>query len=244
MIKNLLIFIALILLFSVSAGEGMENKLLGYWRFDEGEGVIVADCSGNGHDGTIQNNMRAVEWVDGRKGKALRFSGTRSGNKSGCVKVPDFNYDLSRGMTVEAWIKIDDNVSLEGLYEIITNSTANCGIGFRLYYNWKNFVFMSGAGGDHAETWRAVCQKGASYIGKWIHIAATYDGSVYKLYIDGEEVASSRNNQPFTNGCKFLFIGSAHNGAAYGFQGMIDDVRIYNYALSQNDILKNAKFDL
>jgi hypothetical protein len=231
---------------SLPAGDesSRENKLLGLWRFDEGAGEVIHDSSGNSRDGKILNNMRAVEWVEGRKGMALRFSGTRSGNKSGCVLIPDFSYDLSGGMTVEAWIKINKDASSEGLYEIITNAKANCGVGFRLYYNWRNFTFISGAGGDKAETWGAVYKSVNPRFGEWTHIAATYDGSVHKLYINGEEAAKSPEKQPFTNGNNFLCIGSAHQGVSYGFEGIIDDVKIYNYARPPAEIIQSAKLDM
>lgn len=242
------IFLALLITIGCNAAfageeKNSENKLLGYWKFDEGTGSTISDCSGNNHTGEIQNDMRAVEWIDGKKGKALKFAGTRSGNKSGCLLIPNFDYDLSKGMTVEVWIKIDKDASAEGLYEIVTNSKDNCGVGFRLYYNWKIFTFLSGAGGSQAETWGAKFSPANPQFGTWTHIAATYDGSVYKLYINGEEVANSPEKQPFTNGNKFLYIGSAHKGASYGFQGIIDELKIYNYPLPSTEIIQNARLD-
>ena len=217
-----------------------EQKLLGYWRFDEGSGSTVSDSSGSGMDGEIMNDMRAVEWVDGRNGKsALKFSGAKEGNQSGCVRIPKFNFDLRKGMTVMVWIKINQNAKAEDMYTIIGNQKDNMGPGFHFYFNCRNFMLMSG---DGNEMWRAIAPVSASTsFDKWLHLAGTYNGSEYVLYINGEEVGKSETNKPFQNHFGELYIGSSYRGASYGFQGIIDEIKIYNYALSQKEILSEAK---
>jgi hypothetical protein len=75
----------------------------------------------------------------------------------------------------------------------------------------------------------------------WYHVTATYDGSVFKVYLDGEEVGVSEPGLSLTKGQKDVFIGAYCGGYAYGFEGVIDDVKIYDYALSPAQILKHAK---
>jgi hypothetical protein len=225
----------------IAADGGDEKRLLGYWSFNDGAGEVVKDSSGGNHDGKILNNMRGVKWVDGKKGKALHFKGTRSGKDSGCVFVPKFKVDVTKGVTIEVWIKLDKGVDPEELFEIVGNMGGNYGPGFRLYYNWKELTFMSGPCKGPKEIWKVVTSK-YSPIGKWLHLAATYDGEVYKLYVNGEEAATSKGKLPITNGNNFLSIGSFLKGVSYGFNGIIDEMKIYNYPLSSEDILKEAKF--
>ncbi len=69
----------------------------------------------------------------------------------------------------------------------------------------------------------------------WHNIAVTYDGSVTKLYLDGNEVASEAASGLLSTSSSYLYIGS-YSGNTYSFNGIIDDVKIYEYALSADDI--------
>ena len=220
---------------------------VGYWAFNEGEGTNIVDSSGNGNNGYIVNNMRGIQWAAGRSGRGLAFTSDPSrANTSGCVVVPGMNkYDFTNGITIEAWIMPDKDINLKALYEIVSDTAAsNHGPGFRFLIHWQRMAFNSG---DRAtkKTWGASTDslKTPIYPGTWQHVAGTYDGSVFKVYIDGEEGGASAADLKMSGGHERISIGSIREGASYGFMGVIDEVKIYDRALSAVQILKHVKFD-
>ena len=95
-----------------------------YLAFDEGEGVIVKDASGNAHDGNIMREGKYTKWVEGKVGKALEFTGNaEKTNEDGCVEITKMNrYDFSKGLTVEGWIKLNDKRVRSSCYEITSDT--------------------------------------------------------------------------------------------------------------------------
>lgn len=216
----------------------------GWWSFDEGSGTSLADSSGGGNNALIANELRGVKWVDGRKGKALAFTGNQATrNANGCVVVPGIGkHDFSKGITVEAWIKPASTMKREGTYEIVSNTVADRGPGLRLILSWESLCFRSGEGGD-GKTWGAASNTAETQIkpDRWYHVAGTYDGSVFRVYLDGVEVGHSEANLALTQGHADVYVGAYCNGYAYGFEGSIDEVRLYPAALTPLQILRHAR---
>ena len=208
------------------------GNLVGYWKFDEGSGTIAADSSGNGNTGTLINNPT---WVDGKSGKALSFNGVNN-----YVKIPDSNsLDMTSQITVEAWVyprAYVDNVG--NACHIVSRSDFSGGP-----------VYVLGLPGEGTKFNYDISFVGTYHrsnadvkLNNWAHIAVTYDGFYVKFYINGEFDSSYAytGSIPITN--NWLAIGckptGSHGGAgtyAY-FNGIIDEVRIYNRALSQQEI--------
>ena len=215
-----------------------------YWSFDEGTGSRVEDTSENGNHGTVANEMRSVKWVDGRSGKALAFTGKQSTrNEKGCVTIPGLgHHDFSTGMTIEGWIKLDPTIVRNGGYEIVSSTVSDRGPGFRFRIAWQALWFGSGEGGA-GTTWGGASTPAQTPIKAevWYHIAGTYDGSVFRVYLDGAEVGASEPNLQLTKGQPTVFIGAYCGGYAYGFEGVIDEVKIYDHARSAVQILTDAK---
>lgn len=213
---------------------GSEEALVGYWRFDEDGGGGGRDVSGGGHDGRIKG---AVKRVAGRVGKAVQITGEK-----GCgVVVPDAPaLNLTAAITVEAWVK-PGKLKREAQYDIV-NKASDRGPGYRFGIAWGGGLrFLSGHG--YGKKYWAVTSNPATAPltrGIWHHIAATYDGQTYKLYLDGVEVAS-RPGPTITINPKPLTIGSYSQGYAYVFKGTIDEVKIYSRAKSAAEIFRAAK---
>lgn len=224
-----------------------EKELICHLSFDEGKGETVKDSSGNGNNGKILEKGRDTKWTEGKTGKALEFTGgdPKKRNNAGCVLIPKMNkYDFSKGLTVEAWVKFNDKRKQSSTCEIISNAVSERGTGFRLYLSWGAINLRSGEGGS-GKIWQASSNAATNPIHNnvWYHVAGTYDGSVFKVYINGEEVGASKSGLTLTKGRKDIYIGSYAGGYTYGFNGIIDDVKIYNYAKSALDILKAAEPD-
>jgi chitodextrinase len=211
------VLVAAVLIFGTGTGRAATPGLVAAFAFDEGSGATVADSSGNGNSGTVSG----TSWTpSGKYGSALVFNGT-----SARVTVADAaSLHLSTAMTLEAWVnpssntpawrdviyKGDDNYYLEGTS---TNGGAPA-TGGRI-----------GSGGGFTAA------PSALPTGTWSHLAATYDGTTLRLYVNGTQVASQARTGAIVSSTNPLQIGG---DGIYGqfFQGTIDEVRVYNTALT------------
>lgn len=224
-----------------------EEGLVAYWRFDEAEGDREADASGNGHEATIEGQ---VERVEGRIGGGVYFSG----EKGDGVATPDAeDLNPTDAITVEAWVK-PDALKREAQYDIVSKA-GDRGPGYRLFISWNSLRFRSG-GGFGEDFWDVGGSLAGTPMtwGRWHHLAATYDGQVYRVYLNGVELASGGTlhrekeripldgaTHPITVNDKPLTIGSFSQGYAYVFRGAIDEVKIYARAKSAAEIFRAAK---
>ncbi|HUU20383.1 MAG TPA: LamG-like jellyroll fold domain-containing protein [Sedimentisphaerales bacterium] len=201
-----------------------DPALVGWWTFDEGSGNIAADSSGNGNDGTLNG---PVEWTtEGSIGGALKFTGPYN-----YVLVQDSpSLDMTNAITIAAWI----NPSWTGNNRIMQKSSGGGDNQYRLLKEWgDNLVFhLPGLSPDRLEF------PGLPPIGKWTHLAATYDGSSMKVYYDGVVVGEQDSSGQLGTSDGTLCIGTKHETAPGGdeYNGMLDDIRIYNRALTQSEI--------
>lgn len=245
MVKKIVFVMGMVLLFHSSPIVFANNEKstkekgpVGYWKFDEGNGKIAKDSSGNGNDGEIKGlESNKTRWVTGKFGKALEFSNIVKGN-DGCVVVQGMtNYDFSKGFTVEAWIWIKERPPVPGYYksEIMGTSFGTAGPGFR-FMSSRLALAMSEGGKQFWYVFGVTPQDK----NVWYHVAATYDGSVMKIYSNGECVGTSEPGALYGKCNNPLTIGSHAGGKYDGFTGIIDEVKIYDYARPPGDIFKDA----
>ena len=221
--------------------EQQESGAVGIWRFDEGQGTVVKDAGVNGNDGKIVNPEYA-KWVEGKSGKGLEFlENEAQEGKNGCVVVRKLkSYDPSKGMTVEAWLKFNDKHSRKDA-AFIANMGGWKGPGFRFIIAYDRLVFKSGDGKTLWGVASVSAKQGGFQNNRWYHLAGTYDGATYRVYVDGEEVAAQTDERGITTGDKSLSIGSYAGGTGSPIKGILDEVQIYNRARSAEEILRDAK---
>jgi hypothetical protein len=200
----------------------VKADLIGWWRLDEGSGTTVTDTSGAGHDGFFAEGT--PEWVEGMYGAALRFDGT---NK---VEIPDhLDFHLSDAVSIALWAKPEDTQpeyakffckqkSGEYPYAIQYNSS---GDSIRATVN-------ASARSDTTST--------PSFVGEWAHLCMTYDGTAVILYKNGEEVGRNVVSGELQQNDLSLSIGG-RLGSGQNFNGTIDDVYLFNHALTVDEIL-------
>ena len=197
------------------------QQLISHWRFDEGSGTTVSDSQGD-HDGTTHgepNWMTGVA-VSGVRGKALEFDGENDYIEVADSESLDFNM-----ITVEAWIKPTD-IYADGLV-ILRKQTKYTLDGFEFYITNNNEIKLDVAGSQF---------KGGHFpTGKWAHVAGTYDGDTVRLYVNGEKVLDETIGGSFHDSSAKMYIGQVP-GPERVFKGRIDEVRLYDYALSETDI--------
>jgi hypothetical protein len=221
-----------------------EKKLVGAWLLNEGEGLVVKDTSGNAKDGKILKDGRNAKWVEGRNGKAVEFTGgdPTKRNEAGCIEIPNMgDVDFGKGLTVQAWVKLTD-IKRESTVEIVSNTESDRGKGWRFVLSWGSLHLMSGEGGA-GTTWGAQTNPATAKFetGVWYHLAGTFDGSVFRVYVDGREVGVSKEGLTITKGRPFVSIGAYVSGYAYGLNGVVSNVKLYNYARTPQEILADAK---
>jgi Concanavalin A-like lectin/glucanases superfamily len=220
MFKRFVCLAACVLLLSIVTSAS--GDLVGHWTFDEGSGNIAYDVSGNGNDGTFHGNP---QWVAGVIGGALRFNG--NGDYIDCGNAPIFN--ITQQITLAIWVNAND----------MGNSQHNCWMGkgdntYAIKHQAGNYLeFFIYDGAWHSTQYATNIQ---SLNGEWHHMAGTFDGSELKFYLDGELAANLVYSG--TIGTTTDPVTMAENSQATGryFDGMLDDPRIYNEALSQDEI--------
>jgi hypothetical protein len=197
--------------------------LVAAYGFEAGSGATAADASGSGNVGKIVN----ATWVhSGAYGNALSFNGSNA-----AVIVPDSaSLHLRHAMTLEAWVKpsavssVWRDVVYKGGDAYYLEATSPSG-GFPA----GGGVFNGGSGTDQAF--------GAAELptDAWTYLALTFDGSLLRLYVDGEQVASAAQSGTIASSSDPLQIGGDRSFGQY-FEGLIDEVRVYDVALAPNEI--------
>lgn len=196
---------------------------IAHWKLDDGAGTIALDSEG-GHDGTLVNGP---SWVAGQDGDALDFDGANDR-----IDVPHADtLSLANTMSFTSWINPQ---SIGGNYNTIIakdGGGATSNYYFGLWQDEIVFGFFAGA------TFREVFTDGLGIqAGSWQHIAATFDDTANEvlLYLDGSLVHTGVINFSPTAVNADLTIGRSPDGEFWN--GLLDDVRIYDSVLSAADI--------
>jgi len=203
---------------------------VGYWRFDEGSGDVAHDSSGNGNDGTIYT----ATWTTGKVGNALHFNGVNS-----WVKIPSSPTltGLSQ-ITLEAWIQEDSIPSQP-------NGIISKCDGWAPPTNAEYFLGTVDGGRVFFETDNGVAifsntsAQLITEVGRWYHVAGTWSGSSWAIYVNGIQVLSGTCTPQTTRSNALpVQIGRHGDWSWVYFHGVIDEVKIYNYAKTPGEIAK------
>lgn len=213
-------------------------RLVGYWRFDETSGTVAEDASRYGHHGTLEK-LGARPWTTGRVGGAIDFPAGKLGQG---VRVPITPVlDGLRAFTVVAWV-LPRQTGPGPLWAVISRQRAadNDEL-FDLTISDDELIIFLPRGIDGLRTEARSDDK--IEVGQWNHVAATYDGRTIRLFADGVEVANAGNvNDRLASATTPLYIGANKNAMLDSdlddepFEGLIDEVAIFSYALAPADI--------
>jgi hypothetical protein len=208
-------------------------ELVGHWRFDEGSGDAANDSSGNGNHGTLQGEPL---WVTGKVGGALDFNGS-----SDHVTIP-FSPSLkvlNQGdFTISAWFYADEIPSENK--EVFQQGDLN-GTG-------RTWLFVAGANEIRSYLGGATVPSGVAIEAQtWYHVAVTVteggQTDLVQIYINGEP-AGEPAEMSMEDSEGTYFIG-CHKNLTNFWDGLIDDVRLYNHAVTQVElpaIMKGEKY--
>lgn len=197
--------------------------LLGSWHFNEDGDYSVKlayDSSGNGNHGSFTGT--SLKTTEGRFGNAFVGNGSHT-NK---VVVPhDKSISPTNSLTIETWI----NFAESSTKEIITkmNDAGTAPASFELFQDGQKISFRL----YKASTAYTLTSTTDLALNTWHHVVATWDGVTKKIYINGVLNTQSSLSAPIDATAGVISIG-AHSNNAYLFNGKIDEVKIYNRALS------------
>jgi len=200
-----------------------DPNLVAWWPLDEGEGRDVFDWSSQGNHAKL---VGSPQWVVGQIDGALSFSGGYD-EYVDCGNAASLN--ITTAITLSAWVNTNDAGNSEdnpyitkGNNSYALRHGADNSIGFYIY--------------DGGSPFSATYMVSGAFNGVWHHIAGTYDGSNLALYIDGELKANAAHAGSIDISAFNVNIGSDAAQTWMWYNGLIDDVRIYSRALSQQEI--------
>ena len=203
--------------------------LIVWWVFDEGSGTTVEDASGNGNSGTLQGDPPPT-WANGVTSGALTFDGSQNYVQSDQA----FNQTIS-AFTIEAWFAA---TSVSGENPAIV-STLGDDIGYNYLADiviYTNSVFNGNSIGLNTR-WDMLFAPLGLVDGNWHHVAGTWDGTNSSLYVDGQLVATQPDAYPAFTWTTPLRLAYRDTNGGCNYGGEIGEVRIYDQALSSNEVL-------
>ena len=225
--------LSLLLIVALSAGAFAD--LIAYYPFNEGQGTATVDATGNGNNGTLSSG---VQWVTGVKGTGVGFD--TAGER--IVIGPIDPSAGTKAMTLAAWIKWEGQGNSIAQQGIIGKRLGWDATGSTIKWFWQtnpagDLLFRADYnGGGTSFGWGNTLL--VPYANQWVHVAVTWDNGAAVQYINGKEVSTgnvtfreSANATPVTIGC----VDSTNTET---FVGTIDDVRIYNTALTAGALVQ------
>lgn len=224
-LKSTALFVILAFL-CIPAYAQQEEHLAAMYTFDMESGDTIFDLSGNGNNGVFRGD---VKHADGKYIGGLKFNG-----KDAFIEIPDSqSFALTSGLTIAMWIYLESYSTAGG-----TGVTKETCYKFGTRDNKKTEIRASTAGGE----WAANQVYGDTDVPlkEWHHIAGTYDAKSGDaiVYLDGEEDGSGSLKGEIVPNNNVVWIG---RGATPFFEGMYDEVAIWNVALNQGEIQQAMK---
>jgi Ca2+-binding RTX toxin-like protein len=218
---------------------GVSNGLIAAFGFEEQTGTVAIDSSPLPRNGTVAGG--AVRVATGKIGRAIQFDGVNDS-----VNIIDgaagTKLDLTTGMTIEAWVNPS---AAAGWETVVYKERGAAGTGLLSYALYSHDGAPQGGGTAGPAAYirigtvdQAVRRTPAATLplNVWTHLAATYNGVRYQLYVNGVMVTDRAQTGAMLVGNQPLRIGASNALISEFFNGLIDEVRIYNRALTVTEI--------
>jgi len=208
------------------------NGLVGWWGFNGN----AQDGSGNGNHGTVNGATLTTDRF-GNQNSAYDFDGVNN-----WIQVQDHVSLRPNHITISAWVNL---ANLNGGYCIICKTNIQnaigeqYGIGVDFLSNWKpNFQIKQGSNCQPGYNWQRVNLNTSYSQNNWYHIVCTYDGTTLKIYHNGQFNSTNLALNGVIDNCSggTLNFGRFWNSQPDFFNGKLDDIGIWNRALSQQEI--------
>ena len=222
-------------LFNQNLSNG-STGLVAYYRMNEGSGSSTASASTNttGLSGTLVNSPAWVNSPVQFQTNVLNFDGTND-----FISIAsNATLNITNAITLEAWVYATKNTGIQNV-ACKSSSSPNTGYIFpRTDNGWASAIFYLYIGGS----WRTLAATYPS-LNNWHHLAATYDGTTMRLYINGSLANSMAQTGTIATNSNPLTLGNQPGTSEY-FGGSVDEVRIWNVARTQAQIQNNMNNEL
>ena len=216
---SLLFFTLLVLTNSLCIGATQGPA--GHWRFDEVQGWLTPDASGNQNHGRVLGATR----LPGIRGAGLHFDSAHKGVM--CTNVHSLN--PTDAVTIEAWVR-PGNVNPSAYATIVRKENA-----YALRFNEGRLGMVVWIDGEPILAESDILKWGAD---RWYHVAGTYDGSRVQVFVDGSQNGSAVAGGPIDSSNDACWIGSWNGDMPLG--GTLDEVKLHARALSQRQISESS----
>lgn len=238
--KNGITALTVMVVLAITGQAQAATGLVGHWRFDEPSGVTAVDSSGLGHSGALSGDSQRIA---GKRGPgALRLDG--NGANVRVTSAPAL--EPGTGVTVQAWVR---RAGTPGNYRyIVGKGAAGCiASSYALYTGpagGLQFYVSAAAGFDFTLSPDAGT---AVWDGEWHLATGTFDGSMVRLYVDGDEVGSGI---PRSAGLGYglptsddLLMGTYGGCPGLDYGGDADEVKIFSRSLSASEAAAEALYE-
>ena len=235
-LKKGLLLCAILVLALFQSTDGAAT-LVGAWNFNENSGDVAYDSSGFGNNGEITG----ATWTSGKRGSALDFDGVDD-----WVRVENTSSINVSTWTISAWVSFDD---LDRNSPIVDKRNDYWHRNFGLYYiandsqptgTPQDYLLVSIGNGTFVESTYDTAAYAAVNLeeNRFYYVAATYDQTSLKLYLDGCLINELSITMTGTTGDGDLYIGSHGDPGTYTgrMDGVIDQVHLYDTALNFGQI--------
>ncbi len=231
----MLIFVMFVASFAHALQEP-EDSLILYTSFDTIDGKNTIDHSKYENHGEMKGDPKHV---DGKFGKALEFNGTTD-----WIEIPhDDILTVSKDVTVMAWIHTERHTGPGGERWQGIVAKGNNPRSYSFYTESPSECLHFSVGGSGS-----VCN-GKVALNEWQHVTAQVDGNTHRYWINGEMAGEfgGKNAPPGKADTSVVFIGTTGEGAGRRFIGLIDEVRVWNRALTEDEVneqMEKGHFEL
>ena len=213
--------------FSANVHHSLGAYAVGIWNFDDG---TANDGSGFNNNGTINGAVFSND-TPGGNGQSMSFDGVND------YVIVNNNFVVNpTALTISVWLK---KMGEGSNYECVLHRSFDSSIGNSEYWmgvaDGTDYLVATIGARVGGVGWAAGQTTIKAELGIWYHLLASWNGSVVKVYVDGKYI-KSYSLASYSNLTTPTRFGSSSDGTTYRFNGIIDDVRIYNEALSQAQI--------